>query len=624
MSGKKRRKTGVGKGAPSGIVISIMLHVAAFLLAGILVVFNVSINPEKKFVQPKPVERPKMKLKKPRVKVKKNAKPKSSERIVTKVQKANMPDIHLPEMSGMGDGLGTGGGGFGFDLSADLESISLLGSAQSIGSDLEGTYYDLKLARGGNVISTDVENFRFAVIDFVRKGFRASTLARYYRAPKKIYATCIVIPPTISSIAPAAFGDRDASGAQWMVHYKGKLVHSEGITFRFWSAADETMLIRVDGKFVIGAKWASTDSGISNVEPDTTTPFWQTSSSQSFRFIMGNSRTTVGDWITLEPGVPQDIDIVLADNGGQANFFLAVEEEGVEYPRNGQGGPILPAFKTSEISRDMLDLIYRELVDDEICLTNGPVFNDYSASTSGPLKVPRPPVEPVPVEREDAGPHVWTLNGKMIEADFITVMGDKVVLKTPKGQTCRIKLDELIAEDRLHVELASPPEFRINFVKNCEQKTFVMESVDGANIRPPEKRCRYGARLKQISAGYYNHEVKVEIFAVGQERLGQTYILLDRQVTSFTPTRENDRSHEFRSGREVTLQNYEVDSEPRGETYATHLIIVTDSCGEVIGVSTGSDWLFENLDNLKKLRPGNYMNKKCERVFPTQPPKTRY
>jgi len=54
------------------------------------VVFNVLKKEEKKFVPPKPVDRPKMKLKKPKVKIKKNSKPKSTTRIVTKVKRASM------------------------------------------------------------------------------------------------------------------------------------------------------------------------------------------------------------------------------------------------------------------------------------------------------------------------------------------------------------------------------------------------------------------------------------------------------------------------------------------------------------------------------------------------------
>jgi len=87
-SGKKVRC--VSKGAPSGFVISLAVHAVAFLLAGMLVVFNVVKKEEKKFVPPKPVDRPKMKLKKPKVKIKKNSKPKSTTPIVTKVKRASM------------------------------------------------------------------------------------------------------------------------------------------------------------------------------------------------------------------------------------------------------------------------------------------------------------------------------------------------------------------------------------------------------------------------------------------------------------------------------------------------------------------------------------------------------
>jgi hypothetical protein len=46
------------------------------------------------------------------MKLKKSAKPKASTRIVTKVKRASMPDIQLPEMSGIGEGFAGGLGGF--------------------------------------------------------------------------------------------------------------------------------------------------------------------------------------------------------------------------------------------------------------------------------------------------------------------------------------------------------------------------------------------------------------------------------------------------------------------------------------------------------------------------------
>ena len=111
------------------------------------------------------------------------------------------------------------------------------------------------------------------MIKFVRSGWNPSSFARYYRSPRKIYATTLVIPPVLSAIAPSAFGDKDADGALWVVHYKGQLVHKEGITFRFWCSADETMIVRVNGEIVVGARWESPGTAYTNVDPETVNRF---------------------------------------------------------------------------------------------------------------------------------------------------------------------------------------------------------------------------------------------------------------------------------------------------------------------------------------------------------------
>ncbi|MBW2710060.1 MAG: hypothetical protein JRD04_12525, partial [Deltaproteobacteria bacterium] len=238
-----KKNKGVVKGAPSGFVISLLVHAAAFMLAGLLVVFNVVNKEEKKFVPPKPVDRPKMKLKKPKVKVKKNAKPKSSNRIVTHVKRANMPDIKLPEMSGMGAGFGDGMSG-GFDLMPDLDEVTLFGGGQSIGNDFVGTFYDLKRGRsGGAMMPMDREDVWDWVAKFIRNDWRSSTFGKFYRSPRKLYATTFMVPPTLSSLAPKAFGEGDTLGYSWLAHYKGQLVYPEDIKIRFWGSGDDLMLV---------------------------------------------------------------------------------------------------------------------------------------------------------------------------------------------------------------------------------------------------------------------------------------------------------------------------------------------------------------------------------------------
>ena len=147
-----KQTKGIAKGAPSGLVISLLVHAGAFLLAGLLVVFSVVKKEEVTFVPPPAVERPKMKLKKPKVKVKKSAKPASPTRIMAKINKAEMPDLVLPELGGAGSGFGGIGDLGGFGMIPDLNEINVFGSGQTTGNDFVGTFYDMKRGRNGRNI----------------------------------------------------------------------------------------------------------------------------------------------------------------------------------------------------------------------------------------------------------------------------------------------------------------------------------------------------------------------------------------------------------------------------------------------------------------------------------------
>ncbi len=232
------------KGMPSAVVLSILIHAALFLLAGMLVVFTVVKKEEKKFIPPKAGERPKMKLRKPKVKVKKTSKPKPTTRIVTKVKHADRPDIQLPEMSSMGDGLG-----------GDFDMMPGFGERQNIGNDFEGTLYDFKRDRQGRSIPMAGDMFRKKLRDFVPSSWKPSKLARYYRSPKKRYTTHFMIPPIPSPMALDVFGAPEMRSYYLMMIYRSKLVSTGLITFRFKRNGDAYKMVRVDGKEVFLVCW---------------------------------------------------------------------------------------------------------------------------------------------------------------------------------------------------------------------------------------------------------------------------------------------------------------------------------------------------------------------------------
>ena len=64
--------------------------------------------------------------------------------------------------------------------------------------------------------------------------------------------------------------------------------------------------------------------------------------------------------VELKAGEALDMEMIIGEvPGGAFCSYLLVEVDGVDYERNRQGAPILPVFKTGELSRDYLDMIYR-------------------------------------------------------------------------------------------------------------------------------------------------------------------------------------------------------------------------------------------------------------------------
>ncbi len=104
-------------------------------------------------VHPAPVAKPKMKLKKPSV-PQSTAQPQLRKRIVTKVKRAEMPEVQLPQMAGAE--VAVFGSSAGFDMLADTDSVSCLGQTmQIIDKEFNTEQYDLIV---DNAFKTAMDN----------------------------------------------------------------------------------------------------------------------------------------------------------------------------------------------------------------------------------------------------------------------------------------------------------------------------------------------------------------------------------------------------------------------------------------------------------------------------------
>lgn len=218
----------------------------------------------------------------------------------------------------------------------------------------------------------------------------------------------------------------------------------------------------------------------------------------------------------------------------------------------------------------------------------------------------------------------WTVKDKVLEADYINIMGDKLVLKTPKGKTVKVPLTDISDEDREYLTLINVPEFVIGFLKKGNQR-FVKTGPFIEDVDASFTDYEFGVRIRQDDRRHYPYELTIEYWAIGNElkTYGDKYILLDHGISSYTPSAENEKSHQF-TGQEVELMQHVYDDDKRGENYFGYIITVTDVRGEIIIHQESNKWLWENLDKIRELPVGAYFNKQGDRTHPTRPKATRY
>lgn len=380
---KKRygRKTGkVNKGAPSGFIISLIFHAAAFVVAGFCVVFRVMTRPEPEFVAPPPPERPKMSLKKPIVKVKRSSTPAPASRIVAKVKMAKMPEISIPDLTGTGEGLMGGMGGMGnssFGLPGPGGTY-LFGTEVTTGNDLEVTFYSLGRTRSGAKRQISEMEYFNVIREFVEDGFDINILKKYYRSPGKLYAQCVAIPKVRSIAGPLSFGESDylANSSRWAAHYRAKITHKDGVTFRLWGASDDVLTVAINGEVVLAANlpWSAMSAYkiceyFQGGAPGSSTT--QRANDGRYQICDTGNKLMGSDWITLEPGKKYDFDAVAGEGpGGEFYAVLMVEIQGEYYEKNDKGKPIWPLFATAPLSWDTQDSIILNMIEDDFNVTS--------------------------------------------------------------------------------------------------------------------------------------------------------------------------------------------------------------------------------------------------------------
>lgn len=314
------------------IGVSFVLHVVAILIFG-TIKFVSDVLREEKVFEAAPVEAPPQKEAEYNVNIEQRNQqtppPKPPTIVVNNPSELDIPalniDVNVDSQSVYNRSAGDFGGGIeGMREMAvgDLKLTDFGYSGKAAGT-LEGTLIDLKRDENGDPTNLNGLGPRIkAIREFTDGTWTASRLTnKYYSAENKLYASYWIIAMGSANKAPASFGvEGEIEPSGIVAYYEGIYEPSKDMRMRFCGAADDAIIVKLNSRIVF-------DGSRSNGYSD-----FDLSDHEQGPPIAGmNTRTTYGDWVSLEAGRIYDLRVLLAEvPGGSFGcmlFYQTKEDE---------------------------------------------------------------------------------------------------------------------------------------------------------------------------------------------------------------------------------------------------------------------------------------------------------
>lgn len=247
--------------------------------------------------------------------------------------------------------------------------MRFFGNKEKTVPSLVGTFYDLKQTRVKKPTGISPDEYHKVFRTFVAEGWRESILNDYFRAPKPLYSTQIMIPNMSADEGPKAFGmEKEVQPSRWLVHYKGKVSPPADGTYHFVGAGDDVMVVRFNGKVVLDRCWYQHGQT------------WMPEKNYDYGWTGIPNGFAKGDPIRVRAGQYYDLEVLIGEQpGGLVFACLLMEKEGAKYEQDGKGNPILPVFR-------LADEAMPELQDGQTLppyQANGPVWKARAPGGSG-------------------------------------------------------------------------------------------------------------------------------------------------------------------------------------------------------------------------------------------------
>lgn len=184
---------------------------------------------------------------------------------------------------------------------------------------------------------------------------------------------------------------------------------------------------------------------------------------------------------------------------------------------------------------------------------------------------------------------LWTdTKNKVIEAEFVRMSFDAVVLRTANGKELKVSLDSLSEKDREYAMLQCPPKIKIT-VKDHEDSEIVGGGGGGrrggGGVVSRISAITADVELIKANKERYGLELKMDLVFIGKTGALDRYTIVGRFSSAFSFTDENKGQY-FKSFGPVDIESSSGPSGSRTE-YENYLLVVRDRTDQIIAVKAG-------------------------------------
>lgn len=200
---------------------------------------------------------------------------------------------------------------------------------------------------------------------------------------------------------------------------------------------------------------------------------------------------------------------------------------------------------------------------------------------------------------------IWAdKKGNTIEAEFINIMGNKVVLKTPDGKIHKVPKAGLCANDQKYLAANIPPTLKISVDVDKDRDTISSYSSTygtyGSETKQEVITC--AVEIKKTNREACSKKFKAYIYVFSESLASKQYRVLDISETemSFVKT----KSASFNSD-PVTIQFSDNSySGKSGYKYSGYLVVVEDESGRIIMTEASKNGFASNAGLIRKVKEG--------------------